>query len=92
MKGVGDIDMPGAQLLIDEAKRREQRGGHLFLTARQHQVTESLGRYGVIAAVGSENVYTNKGEAIEAIVPRLDADICSRCDKRIFRECPQRSE
>jgi SulP family sulfate permease len=92
MKGVGDIDMPGAQLLIEEAKRRRQRGGNLFLTARQHQVSESLGRYGVIAAVGSQYVYTSKGEAIESIVPQLDPDICSRCDKRIFRECPERSE
>ena len=91
MKGVGDIDMPGAQLLIEEAKRRGLRGGKLFLTARRHQVTESLGRYGVIAAVGPQNVYTSKGEAIDSIVPQLDPDICSRCDKRIFRECPEDS-
>jgi len=89
MKGVGDVDLSGARLLVSEQERRAQRGGRLFLTARRRQVSDSLGRTGVIASVGHDNVFNSKGEAIEYIFPQLDPDICARCDKRIFKECPQ---
>lgn len=88
LKGVADIDMPGAKLLIAEAQRRRARGGALYITVRQRQIQGSFGRNGVIAAIGSHAAYANKGEAIQDIVPRLDPEVCAKCDKRIFRECP----
>jgi SulP family sulfate permease len=90
MKGVGDIDMPGAELIIEEAGRRLERGGRLYLTARERQINGLFLRYNVIDALGEDQVFATKRKAIETIVSRLDEDICERCDKRIFKECPGR--
>jgi len=88
LKGIADMDMHGAQLLIEEAARRRRRGGRLYLTARQRQISATLTNFRVTSAVGAENVYRNKGAAMESIVPALDQDICASCSKRIFLECP----
>lgn len=88
MKGVGDIDMPGAELIIEETRRRRSRGGELYLTARERQINGPLRQYNVIAAVGKEQIFPTKHDAIETIVPRLYQNICAGCDKRVFRECP----
>ena len=88
MKGVGDIDMPGAHLLVEEASRRIKRGGRLYLTARRRQIKGAYSRLGVIQSIGEEYVFPNKGLAIQHIIPSLDQNICNHCDKRIFKECP----
>lgn len=92
MKGVSDIDMHGAHLLNAEYMRRIARGGKLYITARQPQISKSLNKYGVIKAIKTANVFTSKGVAIETIVPQLDADICRQCKNRIFKECPSLPE
>lgn len=92
MKNVADLDMAGADLLVDEARRRKTRGGQLYLTIRQHQLSDKFSRFGVVDAVGLENVFQNKGEAIVHIVSELNKSTCSRCEKRIFNECPPRAQ
>jgi SulP family sulfate permease len=37
--------------------------------------------------VGEEQIFRHKGDAIQAIYPRLDNEICRNCTARIFREC-----
>lgn len=88
MKHMADVDMAGSQLLIDEAGRRKQRGGRLYLTMRRRQFSDKFLRFGVVGGIGRDNIFANKGEAIATIVSQLDADICAGCDKRIFNECP----
>ena len=91
LKGVGDIDHSGAQLLIYENERRKKRGGQLYLTTRQHQISGVLEQTGVITSIGCNAVFNSKGVAIKQIVPLLDPEICDRCTKRIFKECPKHS-
>ncbi len=88
LKGIDRIDMPGAELIIEEAKRRYNRGGQLYITARQRQITRNFKQFNVIRVIGQENVYFSKNVAIKEIVPRLEQGICKTCDKRIFNECP----
>jgi sulfate permease, SulP family len=88
MKGIGDIDMHGAQLIIEESQRRRRRGGALYISARRHQIGGLFRQYGILEAVGSSRVFTSKGEAIETIVQLLDDSVCAGCEKRIFNECP----
>ena len=88
MKGMGEIDMPGAELLIEEAERRKGRGGQLYITARRRQMKGDFRNYNVITAIEERNLYANKSEAIADIVPRLDQSVCATCEKRIFKECP----
>ncbi len=92
MKHLSDIDMAGSQLLIEESVRRRERGGRLFVTMRQRQVSDKYRRFGVVTAIGHKNVFSNKGDAIAAIVPALDQSICATCTKRVFNECPPAPE
>lgn len=89
LRGVGDVDMPGAELIIAEAKRRRARGGDLFLVARFKPLMRTLDRFHVIQELGADNVVDTKDQAVSRIVSKLNADICDACPSRIFRECPR---
>ncbi len=89
LRGVGDIDMPGAELIIAEAKRRRARGGDLYLVARFRPLLKTLERFHVLEVLGPNNVFETKEEAISRITATLDQEICSTCQSRIFRECPR---
>lgn len=86
--GVGEIDMPAAELLIEEARRRERIGGSLHLKVLSLRTIDKLARFRVVKALGKGNIHLSKQDAIAAIVPRLDPSICATCTARIFRECP----
>lgn len=85
--GINFIDTEGAEALINEARRREQAGGRLYLVGLHEAVSYSLERDGYLDAIGCENVFESKTAAIAAVYQRLDMDICAGCTARIFREC-----
>lgn len=88
LRGTGDIDLPGAEMIIAEAKRRRLLGGDLYIVARFPPLLSSLERFHVLEVIGERNLIPSKAEAIAQIVPELDLDICRTCTARIFRECP----
>lgn len=90
LRGVGLIDLPGAELIIQEVKRRRSLGGDLFLVARYPPLAEQLRRFHVFDALGEGNIVDSKADAIERLVSRLDPDICRTCRARIFLECASR--
>ncbi len=85
--GVNFIDVAGAELLAEEAKRRRAEGGGLYLIRVKPGVCEPLTRGGYLDEIGKENLFTGKTEAIAWATSRLDAEICRTCTARIFREC-----
>lgn len=87
VKGIGEIDMPGADLLIEEAQRRQRRGGTFHLQTKTPKTISKLARYKVIRELSREYIHLSKGDAIAEIVPTLDKSICATCHKRIFFEC-----
>ncbi|MGJ8534556.1 MAG: SulP family inorganic anion transporter [Alphaproteobacteria bacterium] len=92
VKGVGEIDLPGAELLIDEAKRREIMGGSFHLQTRTPRTISKLGRFKVMKSLTKHYIHLSKNDAIADIVPTLDQTICATCQTRIFRECPEAPE
>jgi len=43
---------------------------------------------GFITDIGDEHIFDSKTEALSTIVEdKLDHNICSRCPRRIFKEC-----
>jgi SulP family sulfate permease len=86
-RAVNFIDLAGAELLSKEAVRRRKLGGGLYLVGVQPGFYGMLNRGGQAEEVGRENIFDHKGEAIEAVYPRLDSAICRACTARIFREC-----
>lgn len=90
-KGTGEIDMPGADLLIEEAMRREKRGGSFSLEVKTPLSLQKLARFKVMRSLTRDNIYLSKNDAIAEIVPCLDPTICRTCTARIFRECAAQS-
>ncbi len=87
IKGVGEVDLPGAELLIEEAARRKRYGGSFHVLTKAVRTISRLQKFKVSNALSLEHVHTSKGEALEEIIPRLDPSICEQCKLRIFREC-----
>lgn len=87
IRGVGQLDLPAAELLIEEARRRQARGGKLCIQTKIARTIEQLERYSVTEHLGAKKVHLSKGDAIAYLVPRLDDSICANCHVRIFNEC-----
>jgi SulP family sulfate permease len=85
--GVNFVDLAGAHLLQHEARRRRALGGGLVLVTVQPGAWQMLERSGYVAAEGRERLVAHKGEALRALYPLLDSEICRRCDLRLFEEC-----
>lgn len=85
--GINFIDIAGARMLVQEARRRRGIGGGVYLSKVKDEVYSILNRGGYIHDLGLGNVFTTKNDAIKNIFDRLDKSICERCDKRIFLEC-----
>ena len=90
LKGVGDIDLAGAMALVDEHKRRTQRGGALYIIATHQHLVKRLRKLNVIQSIGENRLFGHKGEAITAITQRLLSGPCESCKARIFTECSGR--
>lgn len=89
IRGVGQIDLPAAQLLIEEAKRRKVRGGLLYVQTKIPRTIRQLRQYRVTAHLGGRKVHLYKGDAISAAISRLDLDICRECSVRVWTDCPK---
>jgi sulfate permease, SulP family len=87
IKGVGSIDMPAAELLIEEAQRRSKRGGGLMIQTKIPRAREQLRQFSVERYIVDNRIYRHKGEAISALFTRLNSDVCASCALRIYREC-----
>jgi SulP family sulfate permease len=85
--GINFVDMSGAEMLAQEARRRRGLGGGLYFYRMKDAVRDLLGRGGYLREIGENNLFPVKTRAIAAIYPRLDSGICRGCRARIFREC-----
>lgn len=88
VKGVGEIDLPAAQLLIEEAAKRHGRGGSFHLLTKSMRTIDKLARFQVMKHLTKKHIHLSKGDAIAEIVPLADPQICATCKVRLFRECP----
>ncbi len=86
-KSINFIDMEGAELLVEEARRRRGDGGRLYFYSLRKPVEELFERGGYLAEFGRENIFRGKREAIGGVFTRLDLSVCATCRARIFEEC-----
>jgi SulP family sulfate permease len=85
--GINFIDVAGAELLGNEARRRREQGGGLYLVKIKEDVCSILRRGGFTRVIGDENIFQSKADAIASIYAGLDRDVCRNCKKHIFKEC-----
>lgn len=87
MKGVNFVDVAGAEMLMQEARRRKALGGGLYLYGANPAVLEVLAKTGYFREAGGGGLFDAKSVALKPLVPRLDEEICRNCTARIFNEC-----
>ncbi|UCH54303.1 MAG: SulP family inorganic anion transporter [Pseudomonadota bacterium] len=85
--GINFVDIAGAEMLVQEARRRRALGGDVYLAKAKEEVCQILRRGGFAEQIQHENIFVHKTHAIATIVSHLDHNICATCDKRIFWEC-----
>ena len=88
--GVNFIDMAGAEMLAQEARRRRALGGRLYFDRLKDAVRALLARGGYLKDIGADNIFPTGTRAIAMIYPLLDSTICRDCKVRIFAECQAR--
>ncbi|MFN7086101.1 MAG: SulP family inorganic anion transporter, partial [Burkholderiales bacterium] len=88
--GINFIDMPGAEMLVQEARRRRRLGGGLYFYRVKDEVRRLLEQGGYIESLGRENFFAVRTRPISHIYPKLDTEICRYCKTRIFKECHER--
>ncbi len=81
------VDIAGAELLAQEARKRRARGGGLWLHGLREGAVAMLAKEPFAGDIGREAIFTEKREAIAGIYARLDKEVCAKCSKRIFEEC-----
>ncbi len=86
-KGISQVDVAGAELLVNEARERRKMGGDLFMYRLRESAAQVFERGGYQDEVGEANLFETKGDAIAGIFERLDPSICASCEARIFLEC-----
>jgi len=86
-KGISQVDIAGAELLVNEARERRATGGDFYLYRLRDSAAKVFNRGGYRDEIGEANIFDGKEEAIPAIFERLDKDICATCEHRIFFEC-----
>ncbi len=89
-KSTNFVDVAGAELLAHEAERRRKAGGGLYFVSLREAPLKMLGKPVFSARLGPIVNFPSTGQAIAALVPSLDPDICARCTARIFLECDTR--
>ena len=89
LKGVGEIDLAGADLLIEEIREIKRRGGSFEIVALYPPLLRRLRRFHVIEEIGEDNLHISKGDAIAAAIKRVDPEICRKCRARVFLECKE---
>jgi SulP family sulfate permease len=85
--GLHFVDLSGAELLVQEARRRKRLGGGLYFHRLQQPVRETLDKAGYLREIGPENLFAIGQDVMASLYPRLDPEICRRCTRRVFRQC-----
>jgi SulP family sulfate permease len=81
------IDIAGAEVLAQEARRRRRLGGGLYFYRLNRPTYEFLRQGGYTRDVGEGAFFPVMTDVTSALYWTLDPDICRRCKTRIFKPC-----
>jgi SulP family sulfate permease len=85
--GINFVDLAGAHLLAQEARRRRALGGGLYLFHVKDEPLETLRRCGVVDEIGAHNFFKLGDDVLAVLYRRLDSGVGERCTVRIFEPC-----
>jgi sulfate permease, SulP family len=85
--GINFIDLAGAQWLAQEARRRRDAGGGLYLYDLKDEARQMLARSGVLQDITAAHIFKPGDEVMPAIFQRLNRATCQTCQRRVFEVC-----
>lgn len=87
VRGLTFVDVAGAEMLAQEARRRKKMGGKLYFYSCKEATIDFLRKSGAMKDIGEENIFPVMSNWVGKIYPDLDPEICRHCTARIFSEC-----
>lgn len=85
--GINFIDLTGAHLLAQEARRRKAMGGGLFIFHMKEEALQTLKRSGVYEEIGANHFFTLGDDVIASIKAQLSSQQCAQCTQLVFQPC-----
>ncbi len=85
--GINFIDLAGAEALVSENKQLLKQKGGLYFVGLKPSVYEFAAKSHFIKQIGNNHFFDSKSQAIRDIYKRLNKETCTKCDKKIFKEC-----
>ncbi len=89
-RGISFVDVAGAEMLAQEARRRRKMGGGLYFYRCKEDIHEFLHKSDKLDDIGEQNFFPTMANWIEPVYATLDAETCRNCRARIFAECQDR--
>ena len=81
------IDIAGAEVLAQEARRRRRLGGGLYFYRLSQSNYDFLRQGGYTHDIGEGAFFPVMTDVTKALYWTLDPDVCRTCKARIFKEC-----
>lgn len=81
------VDVAGAEMLAQEARRRRRLGGGLYFWRLKDSVRQFLRQGQYLKDIGEGGFFPAGSNITGALYWTLDPDICRNCKARIFAEC-----
>ena len=85
--GINFIDLAGAEWIMHEALKWQEKGGGLYFAGMKVVSQDVLEKGGFLKKIGYSNFYKDKNKAIAGIYKELDKNICANCTANVFDEC-----
>jgi SulP family sulfate permease len=84
---LNSIDIAGAEVLAQEARRRRRMGGGLYFYRLNRSTYEFMRHGGYTADIGEGAFFPVMTDVTAALYWTLDPDVCRGCKTRIFKPC-----
>lgn len=85
--GINFVDVAGAEMLAQEARRRRNLGGGLYFYRCNNAIYNFLRKADKLHDIGAGGFFPAMSNWIKPIYSTLDSEICRTCKTRIFTEC-----
>ncbi|MDP2154428.1 MAG: SulP family inorganic anion transporter [Sulfuricella sp.] len=85
--GINFVDVAGAEMLAQEAKRRRKLGGGLYFYRLKDSVYQFLHKGDYLKDIGEGGFFPAMSNVTRSIYFTLDPKVCLGCKHRIFPEC-----
>jgi SulP family sulfate permease len=90
--GINFIDVAGAEMLAQEARRLRMLRAKLYLCELKPEAQQVLERGGYIDVIGADRIFGTQTEALAKILPEVDPLRCQSCKMPLFKQCRMRQK